>query len=92
LPWQRPWWRPCRSGRCGRARKAAELFQPGNHGTTFGGTPLACRAALATLDVIEREATAGARHKVSVAWHEALGRLAFEFSQHIAAVRDAFFW
>ena len=27
----------------------AELFHPGNHGTTFGGTPLACAAALAVL-------------------------------------------
>ena len=35
--------------------RSAELFQPGSHGTTFGGTPLACAAALAVLDVIERE-------------------------------------
>ncbi len=35
--------------------KLADVFQPGNHATTFGGTPLACAAALATLDVIEME-------------------------------------
>jgi acetylornithine/N-succinyldiaminopimelate aminotransferase len=35
--------------------RAADLFQPGSHGTTFGGTPLACAAALAVLDVLERE-------------------------------------
>ena len=34
---------------------AADLFQPGSHGTTFGGTPLACAAALAELEVIEKE-------------------------------------
>lgn len=34
---------------------AADLFQPGNHGTTFGGNPLAMRAALTTLEVIESE-------------------------------------
>jgi len=34
---------------------AAELYQPGNHGTTFGGNPLACRAALAVLDTIEKD-------------------------------------
>jgi acetylornithine aminotransferase len=34
---------------------AAEVFGPGNHGTTFGGNPLACRAALETLTVIEEE-------------------------------------
>jgi acetylornithine aminotransferase len=30
-------------------------MHPGNHGTTFGGNPLATRAALAVLDAIERE-------------------------------------
>ena len=34
---------------------AATVFGPGNHGTTFGGNPLACRAALETLAVIEDE-------------------------------------
>lgn len=33
----------------------ADVFQPGHHGSTFGGGPLACAAALATLDVIEQE-------------------------------------
>lgn len=32
---------------------AAQTFGPGQHGTTFGGNPLACRAALETLAVIE---------------------------------------
>jgi acetylornithine aminotransferase len=32
---------------------AAEVFKPGNHGTTFGGNPLAMRAALTTIDVME---------------------------------------
>lgn len=35
--------------------RVARLFQPGDHGSTFGGNPLACAAALATLDVIEDE-------------------------------------
>jgi predicted acetylornithine/succinylornithine family transaminase len=35
--------------------KLADVFQPGSHGSTFGGNPLACAAALATLDVIEEE-------------------------------------
>jgi acetylornithine/N-succinyldiaminopimelate aminotransferase len=34
---------------------AAETFQPGNHGTTFGGNPLAMRAGLVTLRVMEDE-------------------------------------
>jgi acetylornithine aminotransferase len=42
-------------GACLAAGPAAQLFKPGNHGSTFGGNPLACSAALATLDIIEEE-------------------------------------
>jgi len=34
---------------------AAEAFQPGMHGTTFGGGPLACATAIAVIDTIEHE-------------------------------------
>ncbi|MFI9465513.1 acetylornithine transaminase [Streptomyces xiamenensis] len=34
---------------------AAELFAPGQHGSTFGGNPVSCAAALAVLDTIESE-------------------------------------
>jgi len=41
----------------------ADVLQPGNHGTTFGGNPLACRAALVVLDELENglEANIAAR-------------------------------
>ena len=42
-------------GVCMVALRADGLMQPGNHGSTFGGNPLACAAALATIAVIERE-------------------------------------
>jgi acetylornithine/N-succinyldiaminopimelate aminotransferase len=42
-------------GACLAAGTAAGLFKPGNHGSTFGGNPLACAAALATLSIIEEE-------------------------------------
>ena len=35
---------------------AAQLLQPGDHGTTFGGNPVACAAGNAVLDVIEKNA------------------------------------
>ena len=40
-------------GACLTRGAAAEVFGPGNHGSTFGGTPLACAAALATIHVVE---------------------------------------
>jgi acetylornithine aminotransferase/acetylornithine/N-succinyldiaminopimelate aminotransferase len=36
-------------------QSAAEAFHPGMHGTTFGGGPLACAAAIAVMDTIERD-------------------------------------
>ncbi|MDD4943637.1 aspartate aminotransferase family protein [Rhodoferax sp.] len=35
--------------------KAAHIFQPGNHGTTFGGNPLAMRAGVETIRIMEEE-------------------------------------
>ena len=35
--------------------EAKELFEPGQHGSTFGGNPVVASAALATIDVIEKE-------------------------------------
>ncbi|MGZ6744176.1 MAG: aminotransferase class III-fold pyridoxal phosphate-dependent enzyme, partial [Nocardioides sp.] len=35
--------------------RAADLFSPGNHGTTFGGNPVACAAALAVVGTIESQ-------------------------------------
>jgi acetylornithine aminotransferase len=42
-------------GACLAAGPAAQLFKPGSHGSTFGGNPLCCAAALATLEIIEEE-------------------------------------
>jgi len=42
-------------GACVAARRAAGVFKPGTHGSTFGGGPLACAAALATFDAIAEE-------------------------------------
>jgi acetylornithine/N-succinyldiaminopimelate aminotransferase len=42
-------------GACLAKGAAADVFKPGNHASTFGGNPLACTAALATLTIIEKD-------------------------------------
>jgi len=42
-------------GACLARGAAAEVFKQGNHGSTFGGNPFACAAALTTLEVIEQD-------------------------------------
>jgi len=41
-------------GACWARREVAAVFQPGDHGTTYGGQPLAASAARATLEILER--------------------------------------
>lgn len=45
-------------GACIAGGEAADVFQPGSHASTFGGNPLACQAALAVIDAIERDGLA----------------------------------
>ena len=40
-------------GACLISGAAVDVLEPGNHGSTFGGNPLACRAALAVINTIE---------------------------------------
>ncbi len=42
-------------GACLARGAAAEVLAPGNHGSTFGGNPLACRVAMSVLDVMESQ-------------------------------------
>ncbi len=41
------------------AKESVMKWQPGAHGSTFGGNPVCCAAALATLEVVERELLPG---------------------------------
>ncbi|QAY89729.1 aspartate aminotransferase family protein [Pseudomonas sp. ACM7] len=42
-------------GACLARGKAADLFTPGSHGSTFGGNPLACRVGCTVLEIIEEQ-------------------------------------
>jgi predicted acetylornithine/succinylornithine family transaminase len=54
------------------AAPRADVFEPGDHGSTFGGNPLACSAALAVLSVIERDGLVGHAAEMGDVLHDAL--------------------
>ena len=63
---------------------AAELFAPGDHGSTFGGNPVSCAAALAVIDTIESQGLLDHVNEVGQEFSHALVRLDHEA---IAGVR-----
>ena len=66
-----------------------ELFQPGSHGTTFGGGALASAAALAVIEIIESEKLVAQVAAQSPAWHESLKKLAQKYPAIIKEIRGA---
>jgi acetylornithine aminotransferase len=54
--------------------KAAEIFQPGNHGTTFGGNPLSMRAGVETIRIMEEDGLLDHAAKVGAHLKAALER------------------
>jgi predicted acetylornithine/succinylornithine family transaminase len=57
------------------AAPRADVFEPGDHGSTFGGNPLACSAALAVLAVIERDGLVGHAAEMGEVLHGVLESL-----------------
>jgi len=68
------------------AKPYCDLFHPGNHGTTFGGTPLACAAALAVLEVIEKDDLLANVNKVSAVLHAGLKDLVAKYPELLDGV------
>ena len=66
-------------GACLTAGKAAGTFGPGNHGSTFGGNPLACTAAVTTIETIEAEGLMANAQQVGL-------RIREGFAQSLAGV------
>ena len=64
-----------------------ELFTPGSHGTTYGGSPLACAAANAVLDVIEEEGLLEKVQKNSAIWLSWLEALIVKHPEHFTGIR-----
>jgi acetylornithine/N-succinyldiaminopimelate aminotransferase len=68
--------------------KVAAAFEPGTHGSTFGGNPLACSAALATIDVlIEDDFILDQCRRMGTYFKKKLEELQKEFPSIVAEVR-----
>lgn len=67
--------------------KYSSLFTPGSHGTTFGGSPLACSAAHAVLDAIENENLILRAQQMGSLLEQGLQLLASEFPESIVEIR-----
>lgn len=57
------------------ANQRADVLEFGDHGSTFGGNPLACAAALAVLHVVERDGLVGHAAEMGEVLHGAIGDL-----------------
>ena len=57
------------------ANPRADVFEPGDHGSTFGGNPLACAVALTVLHVVERDGLVGHAAEMGEVLGAALGSL-----------------
>lgn len=68
-------------------RKYSTLFTPGSHGTTFGGSPLGCAAALATLQVMEEENLLEKVSRQGLQFKESLEKMAARHPGKIKEVR-----
>jgi acetylornithine/N-succinyldiaminopimelate aminotransferase len=62
-------------GACVARGKAARVFSPGSHGSTFGGNPLACSAALAVLETIDEMGLLGRATELGARMHGTLNDL-----------------
>jgi acetylornithine/N-succinyldiaminopimelate aminotransferase len=73
-------------GACIGLGAAATLFEPGNHGTTFGGNPVACAAALAVLDEVAAPAFRARAEEVGGRIRSRLDEFAGR-NEHVGEVR-----
>ncbi len=65
----------------------ADIFQPGHHATTFGGTPLACSAALSVIEVLEEEELLANTAMMGAYFVEGLCGIAAKHKKWVSGIR-----
>jgi acetylornithine/N-succinyldiaminopimelate aminotransferase len=73
-------------GACIAFGDAASLLEPGQHGSTFGGNPVSCAAALAVLDTIERDDLCGHAKRAGERIATGVTNLAHPLVDHVRGV------
>jgi acetylornithine aminotransferase len=73
-------------GACLAFGAAATLLEPGQHGSTFGGNPVSCAAALAVLDTIERDDLCGHAKRAGERLSSGVTQLAHPLVDHVRGV------
>jgi acetylornithine/succinyldiaminopimelate/putrescine aminotransferase len=76
----------CPIGAVVAAPKVADVLKPGQHASTFGGGPLACAAAIATLQVIESDGLVKRAEDLGQLFREGLGMFVENY-EHVKEVR-----
>lgn len=67
-------------------------IKPGQHGSTYGGNPVACKAGIAALTVLKEEKLSENAHKLGVLFLAELNRLKSKYTERITAVRCKGLW
>ena len=70
-------------GACLATGRAGEALQKGDHGSTFGGNPVSCAAALAVLDTIEQDGLLDHVTALGSAWKQTLGQVTAPLVQQV---------
>ncbi len=78
-------------GACLATGEFADAFRPGDHGTTFGGNPVGCAAALAVIDTIEHDDLLAHVREVGALWADGFADIA-EGSELITGSRGVGLW
>jgi acetylornithine/N-succinyldiaminopimelate aminotransferase len=72
-------------------KKISQAFQPGTHGSTFGGNPLACEVAKKVVEIVSSQKVLNGVMKKTITFHEKLNNLSKKYNL-FTDIRSAGLW